>query len=313
MSHEFFTKAARSLACLIALAAFVGVAATPVRAADEWTVALKGAEDKRQLIVSRGDDMSVRFIEANAWTFDLIHYKGIEMVGHYGACGAVINIKASDDPSIYHGWVGTGHGHETVKSIEVLVDGKPWAMKSGESASGQIVTVRKKSNLIVLEHTMEVTFPKGEARMIETNSFKALEDLSKRFNFMYAFMHCNTNHLKNYLAILPDGAEEEGVADKDESKFVFDKDVKAVVFYSPDEQKGALYLYPEVYEGTKRHKTFIWDRPRDNKLYICPKVKGKGHEVGDSFEFQIQFIPFEATADDWQTKGKALMKTATWE
>ena len=156
-----------------------------------------------------------------------------------------------------------------------------------------------------LGHTAQITFPESGDRIIEEHSYTVLEDLSERFRFVYAFMHCNSNALDQWLAQLGNGKELEGRAGKQNNKFSLGQDIKSVIFYSDVLSIGVAYVYPEVYKGADTFKNSIWDRLRDNKLYFRPEVKSR-YKVGDDFEFVLEMIPFSAQPTEWKDTGRKL-------
>lgn len=49
-------------------------------------------------------------------------------------------------------------------------------------------------------HASQITFSQSGNYITEKHSYTVLEDLKKRFRFVYAFMHCNNNALDHWLA-----------------------------------------------------------------------------------------------------------------
>jgi len=143
-------------------------------------------------------------------------------------------------------WIGTGHGKEDVTSFTVLLDNKRHDFKKGLALSGKVITVRKESTIGPFGHTAEITFPESGDCIIEKHSYTVLEDLNERFQFLYAFMHCNNNALAQWLALLGDGKEQEGQAGKKNNEFSLKQDIKGIIFYSEALSKGVAYVYPEV-------------------------------------------------------------------
>jgi len=269
-----------------------------------WTVRMFQKGQQNRFAVENGT-MFVDFLEQHAWTIRNIRYGGDEIVGEHGANGTVVNAKPEADAKAKDPWIGTGHGKEKVQRLAILVDGQERSYQPGGTFSGRVVVIRKLSNLGPLNHVAEITFPVSGDRIIERHIYKVMEDLGQRFNFMYAFMHCNNNSLDQWLALAGDGKELEGRVGQGDGKFSLKQDVQAVIFYSAALKKGVVYAYPEVYEGADGFKNAIWDRKGDNKLYFRPAV-GKKYGVGDRFEFRLQVIPFSADPDDWKAQAKEL-------
>jgi len=77
-------------------------------------------------------------------------------------------------------WIGTGHGKEKVRRLTILVDGKERPYQPGGTFSGQVVVIRKLSNMGPLDHEAEIVFPSSGDRIIERHAYKVLEDLGRR-------------------------------------------------------------------------------------------------------------------------------------
>lgn len=269
-----------------------------------WTVRMVQDQKQNRLSVE-SDALFVDLLEQHAWTIRNIRYRGDEIVGEHGANGSVVNAKPEADANTKDPWIGTGHGKERVQRLTILVDGQELSYQPGETFSGQIVVIRKLSNMGPLDHEAEITFPATGDRIIERHAYKVVEDLGRRFNFVYAFMHCNSNSLDQWLALGRGGEELEGRVTQDDGQFSLKRDARTVAFYSAAMKKGVVYAYPEVYEGDHDFANAIWDRKGDNKLYFRPNV-GQKYGVGDRFEFRLQVIPFSAEPKDWKDRAKKL-------
>lgn len=283
------------------------VAANPALAGETvWTVRMlqKGQQDR--FSVENGT-MFVDFLEPHAWTIRNIRYRGDEIVGEHGANGSVVNARPGPDAATNDPWIGTGHGKETVRRLTILVDGKERPYRPGGAWSGRVVVVRKQSNMGPLDHDAEIAFPASGDRIVERHAYKVVEDLGRRFNFVYAFMHCNGNSLDQWLALTDDGKELEGRVGRGDGQFSLKRDARTVAFYSAAMRKGVVYAYSEAYEGEAGFSNAIWDRKGDNKLYFRPAV-AKDHGVGDRFEFRLQVVPFSAEPDAWKGEARSLAK-----
>lgn len=187
------------------------------------------------------------------------------------------------------------------------MDGKERPYQPGGTFSGKVVVIHKLLNMGPLDHETEIAFPSSGDRIIERHAYRVVEDLGQRFNFVYAFMHCNSNSLDQWMALAGGGKELEGRVGQADGKFSLKEDVQTVIFYSAAMKKGVVYAYPEAYEGSDNFKNAIWDRKGDNKLYLYfrPAVRKK-YGVGERFEFRLQVIPFSAEPDDWKSEAKKL-------
>jgi len=303
--------AARILCCLMLGVSYALIASGCQAAAKDavWTVRMfdqAGGKRPGKRFSVRSEALYVDFNEPCAWTILNIKYHNDEIVGEHGYNGSVASARPKKGSKRKSNWIGTGHGFETVKSLSIVVDGRPYKYKQGDTVSGKTVVIRKESNLGPLDHRSEITLEACGDRIIETHSYKVIEDLSKRFHYLYAFMHCNNNALDQWLAVTEGDKELTGTVGKGDKSFSLKSDVRVVIFYSEAMKKGVAYVYPEVYKGRDTFKNSIWDRKNDNKLYFRPEVKKMGYQLGDTFEYRLTVIPFSAEPGQWKQKGKQL-------
>ena len=181
----------------------------------------------------------------------------------------------------------------------------PWLLVTTGNGRIAFVAVDLNSKCFISEIVVFTDLLDDCFRIIERHAYKVVEDLGRRFNFVYAFMHCNNNALDQWVALTAGGKELEGRVGQGDGQFSLKQDARTVIFYSATVKKGVVYAYPEIYEGEAGFKNAIWDRKGDNKLYFRPTV-GKKYKMGDGFEFRLQVIPFSAEPDDWQGKAKKL-------
>ena len=283
------------------LAAGLTKAAEPV-----WTVAMATDKTGKVLTVSNAV-MSVSLAEKVYWTIREIRAGGTLLVGAFGANGAVASVKpAARRPEAKDGWMGTGHGFETISSYTVALDGKPVELKPGESARARAVTLTKASNIGPLDQVAVISFPETGDRLVEGTRFTANRALPESLAFVYAYMHCNDNALTEWRAWLEPAKTLDGTCAKDDGTHGLQKEVRAVALFGPTVGRGLAYVYPEVYPGGPKGN-FFWDRKHDNKLYFRPKIPGAIERSGDTCAYQVTVIPFRAEAADWKdVAGKIL-------
>jgi hypothetical protein len=258
------------------------------------------------------------FSDRAAWTLRKLKYKGEIMVrDHHGAwngtvCSIPDNIPVEGDPR----WSGTGHGDEKIESLQLLVDGQPHEYSKDMKLEGAEIRIVKKSRMQALAHTAEIVFPASGDYIMEKHHYKAVEDMAGKFNFMYAFMHCNNKSMAEWLAGLDaeNKTEEEGIADKNslaaplkDIPVSLEKDIKSLAFYNAEIKKGLVYVYPEVYKGSGKFKNSIYDRTIDVKFYFRPEIDPKS-PVGKEFFYQIKVTPFEAEPEEWKNVARELRK-----
>jgi len=283
------------------LAAGLTQAAEPV-----WDVAMATNKTGKVLTVSNAV-MSVSLAEKVYWTIREIRAGGTLLVGAFGANGAVASVKpAARRPEAKDGWMGTGHGFETISSYTVALDGKPVELKPGESARARAVTLTKASNIGPLDQVAVISFPDTGDRLVESTRFTANRTLSESLAFVYAYMHCNDNALTEWRAWLEPAKTLDGTCAKDDGTHGLQKEVRAVALFGPTVGRGLAYVYPEVYPGGPKGN-FFWDRKHDNKLYFRPKIPGAIGQAGDTCAYQVTVIPFCAGTADWKDAAGKLL------
>ena len=84
------------------------------------------------------------------------------------------------------------------------------------------------------------------------------------------------------------------------------RDILFAILFDPTRGVGSLYRYPSVYP-TKAHKgrNFFWNREYDNKLYLQVDVPSSG-----SFSYAMHLQAFQASEEDYVSKGRALLANA---
>ena len=264
-----------------------------------WNVALTSDKTGKVLMVSNAC-LNVSLAENVYWTIREIRAGGTLLVGARGANGAVANVKpAARQPEAKDGWMGTGHGRETINSYTIALDGKIVDLKPGESVSGRAIKLTKASNIGPLDQVAVIAFQETGDRLMETTSFTANRKLSESLSFVYAYMHCNANTLTEWRAWLNTTDVLDGTCAKDDRSNALMQNIRAVALFGADIGTGLIYVYPEVYLGGAK-SNFFWDRQHDNKLYFRPKIPGVINEAGETCTYQLTVIPFKATATEWK-------------
>ncbi|MBE9511770.1 MAG: hypothetical protein IMY71_12915, partial [Bacteroidetes bacterium] len=288
----------------------------PIAEDSIWTIKMFQKEEGNWFSVE-SKTIYVDFMEEWAWTIRNIRYMGDEIVGESGAHGSVVRMDTGSGRKDYY-YIGTSHGHETVKNFSIYVDGKEQQYDSEAIYSGKKVIIRKESNLGPLDHRMEITFPVSGNYIIENHSYKVVGDLTKGFSFLFAFMHVLNKEFDLWLAEQDAGKVIEGkIPNKYDGRIAaLESDIRMLILYGQSIKKGVTFVYPEIYKGaakisaemklgtTTHFGNSIVDRKNDNKLYFRPEVKDMGYKVGDTFEYSIKVIPFLAEPDEWKVKGK---------
>lgn len=123
----------------------------------------------------------------------------------------------------------------------------------------------------------------------ESVNFSLVED-DARLSLIYVFMHCFPNDTDQWVT------EYQGEILKDnfrnDNTTVLKKDIRWIGIYSCKMGNGLVYVYPEIYKGTTKNSNFIWNRPRDNKLYFDAKVDFKNQK---NFSFSVSLVFFQSS------------------
>lgn len=234
------------------------------------------------------------FSEASYWTIRQMSYNGKILLSQTGAFGSVANSKGT-------GWEGTGHGHETVEKIELVVDGKSHEVVEGLEATGSKFVLKKQSRFGPYRHWADISF--DGKNLHEKFNYEVVEDDSK-VNFMYAFMHCLTNKTDKWMALPGEGELIRGEF-LDDNSFTLQKDILWAAVHASSEEIGLVYIYPEVYKGAEKFNNSFWNRPRDNKLYFRPELP---RGIGTKFGYEVTLQAFNSTPEKWEETANAIVK-----
>ncbi len=233
------------------------------------------------------------FSEASYWTIRQMSYNGKILLSQTGAFGSVANSKGP-------GWEGTGHGHETVEKIELVVDGKSHAVAEELEATGSKFVLKKQSRFGPYRHWADISF--DGKNLHEKFNYEVIEDDSK-VNFIYAFMHCMTNKTDKWMAQPGEGELIRGEF-LDDNSFTLQKDILWAAVHASSEEIGLVYVYPEVYKGAAKFNNSFWNRPRDNKLYLRPELP---RGIGTKFGYEVTLQAFTATPEKWEETANAIV------
>lgn len=262
--------------------------------ASKSEVGLGGASfSGRRLTIETGD-YKAEFRPESAWTFGKVFYQGKPIISETGANQTVINVRRGKDDSVQDPWIGTGHGGEKIRSVQLEVDGRLFPLDSNlEAVQGRVFRVIKEADIgpFRLNSTVTVS-PEG---IEQDYAFRVLSDASS-VNYMYAFMHCFNGFMSRWIA---DTGEDDWIRGEfyEDNSMTLKRDIRALAVYSEAEQVGAVLVYPEVYPGKPERANQLWNRPHDNKHYLCidPPV-----DPGARFRLRAKLTGFSAASADWE-------------
>ena len=241
-----------------------------------------------------------------ACTLHKLHYKGKALLVNSGWMGSVIKCKV---PKGQEPFIGTGHGGEVVKSIQVFANGKKInIVQKSQIVSGQVIKVIKDSTIGPLLHHSEITLtPEG---LKQSFKFEVNGDMSK-VEFIYLFMSIWNKSMNKYLAASKNEPIQQGTFIHN-NKFIQTRLCNWVALLNPKTGIGGLCTY----SLPKSYKSFFWDRSKDNKHYI---KYYPSKQKGSKFECEAYIQAIETNINNFQndvikklipTEDKALSEKA---
>lgn len=280
------------------LIVFLSVTAIAMAGEPVWTVS-REVDKKGDRLVLASAAMTVKLTELQFWTLDSITVGGQALVGPTGANGAVCHIRGPAGETLKDPWIGTGHGKEILRRFVVTADGQPVIPAAGQIIRGTEIAVTKESNIGPLDQVAVMTFPSSGDRLFERVTFTAVEDLSKRFRFVYGWMHATGNGLNQYLVWRTPVKTEPGETVSDDNRFHIGGDLRALAQFDPATGRGIAYIYGDTYKANRYQGTRIWDRNRDNKMYFTPDLSAALLPEGKSATYEVTVLPFAGPSTNW--------------
>lgn len=230
-----------------------------------------------------------------AWTIQKIEYGGKTVAHERGFYGTVLIPKGGQ-------WWGTGHsegGKEIVHSLKLTADGKPRAIKVGETVAGERLVLCKDSTIWKFKCSSEVTVT--DEHISQRTQLEAIEDVDLKL--LYYFMHCFVPTTTRWIAELPAGGFAEGEL-LSAGGFEVNKDTRWVAQFEPAMKIGLLCYTPNVIHGSGSLSK-IWNLTRYHKLYYQANAD-RSFKQGEKLDYRVivQIVPQE-TGDWTATKAVA--------
>lgn len=265
-------------------------------------------------------DFSVDFIKSHCWNISSVQFKGRTINIPSGCTGTVLQWK---DGTNNFQWAGTGHGKETVQDAYLMVDGKKVDVNVNgkdvydktQTLTGHKASFIRKGLIFSFQNEEQFDFPADGNFFIATHRYKLLSTVTTNQwqGGAYTYMQMMPRKLNHWLAVLPDGLVREGKIEENppagtrQSTIEFGK-VKAMACYSPEWKIGIVYAFPVESPG----RCHLNDRPgKDIKFRsgFPPELGDKTEfKDGETFEFKMKVIPFEATPEEWKKKAGELSR-----
>ena len=245
-------------------------------------------------------DYGVRLSKDISWTIREITFKDKTLMRDcLGAFNGTV-LKTRGKESGKDDWVGTGHGCEVVESVTLFIDEKEQEIKDGVVYSGSEFRFVKSSDLRVLK--LEATIIINDSGILERHRY-AVSGTKVNISVFYIFMHSFDASMKEWLVKT---SEDKLVSGNftGSARHSFDGDIQWASLYSPVAKAGVAYVLKPA-PGKAFH--FFWDRAHDRKLYFCgPSENIRKMNEGDSFEYTVKLVGFEALEDVWKEKAAKL-------
>lgn len=247
-------------------------------------------------------DFSRRIRPSFAWTtvglvYDGYTFRDFEAAGSYDDT----LIRTNDESAQFQ---GSGHGYETVNSVDFWVDGVPTEFNAGSVYNANAsIRIRRDTNIgkdadyvaVVSDLTMR------EGRYTEKVTLTAGED---PFEFAYISLESRVNALNAWAAYGTDGSivDSGTAAANNNATETIDSAAVAVCLYDSAAEKGILTIISAGHEEID--EVFIWDRASDNKLYIRSNYLNDA-APGTVQKFTKRSVVIDADASSWQSVAAA--------
>lgn len=231
---------------------------------------------------------------ASGWTIEKMFFGDYQFGLGNGHYGTVLTPKGGK-------WWGTGHkegGRERVHALQLTVDGKPVAVKTGETVAGERIELVKDSTIWKFKVRAQLVLT-GE-HIFERTQMEALEDCE--LSVMYYFMHIFPTTTTRWLAQLPNGEIEEGPL-KHAGNHQVRKNTRWVAQFDPAVQMGYLCYTPKVITGIKS-ASMIWDLDRYHKYYLRQN-EGQAFKKGDKLDYSVLVEAVPGETGDWKATQQA--------
>jgi len=246
-------------------------------------------------------DYTLLLGEDQSWTIRHFAYKGTPLMNPVKGCANGTVLRTFIDDSGKTKWVGTGHGHETVASLTLFVDGQEKPVKKGATYAGSVFKVMKHSDLHVVR--LEALTILTKSGLVETNRYTAKVD-KPPIPLLYCFMHSFDPAMTQWIAQTARGDVQRGQFVRDKTH-PFDGDLVWTSVYNPNVGVGAAYA---VLKPSGKLHHFYWDRTHDQKLYYRAYPDIRAMMAGDQFEYSVALAGYESPNDTWTNKAQAVAR-----
>lgn len=243
-------------------------------------------------------DYSVRLSKDICWTIRELTWKGQRLMKDCtGAYNGTV-LQTFVEESKKRDWVGTGHGHETVEAVKLLVDGKEQEFTPGALYSGSEFCFVKNSDLRILK--LEATMIINASGILEKHKYTVVKT-NPDIALLYGFMHSFDIDMKEWQVKMPNDKLLSGNFIGD-AKNPFKDKMQWASLYNPLTKTGVVYVLTQK-PAFDESRHFFWDRAHDRKLYFKATLTNiKKMEKGASFEYTAIVTGFEAPEDKWKEK-----------
>ncbi len=265
-----------------------------------------------RLYVFETATLQVEFKVDTYWTIGQIFYQG-KMVGQAsGGTGSVVTWDGKPVGTVHR----EGEVHEVLESVEVSVDGQTTRLAEGEKLlldpaaklKGREFTLIKRSVIGPFRHEVTFRLAEGSDTVTATNRYEALEEITpERFKgYRYVFMHMMPLDMTEWLSREADGTTQSASIlpiTRTKDFVLWTRPVRGFAIYSPQNQVGVSYLYPEPYAGMSHFGI----RPGKDTKFRAILFEKDAYAKGTKLEWAMALTPFTAPPEAWQERAKAVL------
>ncbi|MGV7223130.1 MAG: dockerin type I domain-containing protein [Nitrospinales bacterium] len=236
------------------------------------------------------DDLDVNIFATRSYTIGEIFHKQRLVCDQLSNQGTVLQIDGV--------FCGSGHGSEEVLEVKLQVDGVPVEVEEDVSYKGVKIELYRRTvigNAYILNSHLLVSADRIE----ETVDLQAY-DAQKNCNIFYGIQGSRVNRFDEYASFDLSGNQiDSGVTKNNNNKTVNLAPAAAVAQYDPITYEGILTAM--VNGAEDRLEYFIWDRPKDNKLYASFTNPIGSCSLEKAYHFRQLMIFFEASPEESET------------
>ena len=185
-----------------------------------------------------------------------------------------------------------------MEAVSLTGDGQPAELTPGESYSGDLIVLTKRSMLDKLR--LDVTLTLADGLLTEHVALTATEDVV--VTTVYPFMYCITAQTTDWIAAPVEGEEQTGTFSA-ANELRWHDDWAWTAAYIPGRATGVAFRHLAHAEGAVT-LTGYWDQERYHKLYVRWETGEDRWPEGFTVTGEVALRCFEAPAAGWQAMAR---------